>query len=144
MGQDGLRDHRGRHEVVARIDAHVHAVGNEHFDGGLLGRAGQRVGVGSEVQRAGNAGFLAVFGDGLGDGDDMGLVERGLQRRSTVTGGAEDDTLLGNAGVGDEVIVLADNLIDIDQICWGGGLTRIVCYHTFILPRFLPSGARSC
>ena len=74
----------------------------------------------------------------------MGLVERGLQRRSTVTGGAEDDTLLGNAGVGDEVIVLADNLIDIDQICWGGGLTRIVCYHTFILPRFLPSGARLC
>ena len=46
-----------------------------------------------------------------------------------MAGGAEDDTLLGDFGIGDEVIVFADNLIDIDQICWGGGLTRIVCYH---------------
>ena len=129
VGQDGLGDHRGGHEVVTGIDAYVHAVGDEHLDGGLLGRAGQRVGVGAEVQRAGDAGLLAVFGDGLGDGDDVGLVERGLQRRSAVAGGAEDDTLLGDFGIGDEVIVLADNLIDINQICWGGGLTRIVCYH---------------
>ena len=43
-----------------------------------------------------------------------------------MAGGAEDDTLLGDFGIGDEVIVFADNLIDIDQICWGGGLTRIV------------------
>ena len=102
------------------------------------------MGVGAEVQRAGDAGLLAVFGDGLGDGDDVGLVERGLQGRSAVAGGAEDDTLLGDFRIGDEVIVFADNLIDINQICWGGGLTRIVCYHTFILPRFLPSGARLC
>ena len=144
VGQDGLGDHRGGHEVVTGIDAYVHAVGDEHLDGGLLGRAGQRVGVGAEVQRAGDAGLLAVFGDGLGDGDDVGLVERGLQGRSAVAGGAEDDTLLGDFRIGDEVIVFADNLIDINQICWGGGLTRIVCYHTFILPRFLPSGARLC
>ena len=65
VGQDGLGDHRGGHEVVTGVDAHVHAVGDEHLDGGLLGRAGQRVGVGAEVQRAGDTGLLAVFGDGL-------------------------------------------------------------------------------
>ena len=86
--------------------------------------------------------FLRYSGDGLGDGDDVGLVERGLQGRSAVAGGAEDDTLLGDFGIGDEVIVFADNLIDIDQICWGGGLTRIVCYHapysaTFFSPRWV-------
>ena len=41
--------------------------------------------------------------------------------RSAVAGGAEDDTLLGDFGIGDEVIVFADNLIDIDQICWVAG-----------------------
>ena len=61
----------------------------------VLGRAGQARGCRSEVQRAGDAGLLAVFGDGWEDGDDVGLVERGLQGRSAVTGGAEDDTLLG-------------------------------------------------
>ena len=86
--------------------------------------------VAADVQRAGHAGLLAVFGDGLGDGDDMGLVERGLQRRSAVAGGAEGDTLFRNVGVGDDVIVLADDLVDIDQICWGSGHSRIVCNHS--------------
>ena len=54
------------------IDAHGHAVGDEHFDGGLPSRLGQRMSVAADVQRAGHAGLLAVFGDGLGDGDDMG------------------------------------------------------------------------
>ena len=129
VGQDGLGHNRGRGEVVAGIDAHGHAVGDEHFDGGLPSRLGQSMSVAADVQRAGHAGFLAVFGDGLGDGDDMGLVERGLQRRSAVAGGAEGDTLFRNVGVGDDVIVLADDLVDIDQICWGSGHSRIVCNH---------------
>ena len=135
VGQDGLGDHRGGHEVVTGIDAYVHAVGDEHLDGGLLGRAGQRVGVGAEVQRAGDAGLLAVFGDGLRDGHDVGLVERGLQGRTTVSGSAEGDALLRNVRVGDDVIVLSNDLVDIDQICWGGGHSRIFCNHTFIVPR---------
>ncbi|MFR4238533.1 MAG: hypothetical protein ACLT1O_04765 [Bifidobacterium pseudocatenulatum] len=48
------------------------------------------------------------IGDGLGDGDDMGLVERGLQRRSAVAGGAEGDTVPERWGR-DDVIVLADD-----------------------------------
>ena len=81
---------------------------------------------------------------GLCDGDDVGLVERGLQGRATVAGRAEDDTLLRNRRVGDEVIVLADDFVDIDQISWGGGLARIVCYHASILPRPVSFGLRFC
>ena len=130
MGQDGLGHNRSRSEVVSGVDAHGHAVGDEHFDGGLPSRLGQGVGVAADIQRAGHASLLAIFGDGLGDGHDVGLVERGLQGRATMSGGAEGDTLLGNVGVGDDVIVLADDLVDIDQICWGGGHSRIVCNHS--------------
>ena len=75
VGQDGLGHDRGRGEVVTGVDAHGHAVGDEHFDGGLPSRLGQGVGVAADVQRAGDAGLLAVFGDGLRDGHDVGLVE---------------------------------------------------------------------
>ena len=71
----GLGHDRGRGEVVTGVDAHGHAVGDEHFDGGLPSRLGQGVGVAADVQRAGDAGLLAVFGDGLRDGHDVGLVE---------------------------------------------------------------------
>ena len=88
------------------------------------------MGVAADIQRAGHASLLAIFGDGLGDGHDVGLVKRGFQGRATMPGGAEGDTLLGNVGIGDDVIVLADDLVDIDQICWGGGHSRIVCNHS--------------
>ena len=38
VGQDGLGHDRGRGEVVTGVDAHGHAVGDEHFDGGLPSR----------------------------------------------------------------------------------------------------------
>ena len=114
MGQDGLGHDRGRGEVVTGVDAHGHAVGDEHFDGGLPSWLGQGVGVAADIQRAGYASLLAIFGDGLGDGHDVGLVKRGFQGRATMSGGAEGDTLLGNVGIGDDVIVLADDLVDID------------------------------
>ena len=142
VGQDGLGDDRGRGEVVAGVDTHAHAVGDEHFDGGLPSRFGQGVGVAADVQRAGDAGLLAVFGDGLGDGDDVGLVERGLQGRSAMAGGAEGDTLFRDVGIGDDVIVLADDLVDVDQICWGGGHSRIFCNHSqHCATRACPIGA---
>ena len=89
------------------------------------------MGVAADVQRAGDACGLAVLGDGLGDGDDVGLVERGLQGGAAVAGRAEAHALLGDVDVGDDVIVLADDFVDVDQISWGGGKTRVCCYHTF-------------
>ena len=53
-----------------------------------------------------------------------------------MSGSAEGDALLRNVRVGDDVIVLSNDLVDIDQICWGGGLTRIVATMLPILPRF--------
>ena len=129
VGQNRLGDDWRGGEVVARVDAHRHAIGNQHLDCGLERRLAQGVGVAADIQRAGYARFLAVFRDGLGDGDDMRLVERGLQRRAAMAGRAERDALFGNFRVGDDIIILSDDLVDIDQICWGGGLSRIVCNH---------------
>ena len=42
-----------------------------------------------------------------------------------MSGSAEGDALLRNVRVGDDVIVLSNDLVDIDQICWGGGHSRI-------------------
>ena len=48
-----------------------------------------------------------------------------------MAGRAEAHALLGDVDVGDDVIVFADDLVDINQISWGGGKTRIFCYHVF-------------
>jgi hypothetical protein len=42
----------------------------------------------------------AVLDDGLGDGEDVLVVEAGGERRTAMAGGAEVDALRGNAGVG--------------------------------------------
>ena len=57
--------------------------------------------------------LLAIFGDGW----VMATMWASLNEfsgTSTMSGGAEGDTLLGNVGIGDDVIVLADDLVDID------------------------------
>ena len=131
--ENGLGDHRRGREVVARIDAYSHAVRHEHLDRGLPCRQAQGMGVTTDVERAVHAGCLAVFGDGLGDCDDVRLVERRLERRSAVSGGAEDHALLGNGRIRNHVVVCADHFVNIDQIRWGCGKSRVLCNHTFLI-----------
>ena len=51
----------------------------------------------------------------------MGFIEGGVLRGAAVAGGAEDHLLSGDRGVGDEVVVGGDDLIDVDEVfglCW--------------------------
>ena len=76
------------------------AVGGQDFEGGLLGRAGEGVRVLAHVNRAGDALSRTIFADRLRDGEDVGLGEGAVCRRTTMTAGAERDELLRVAEVG--------------------------------------------
>ncbi len=70
-----MRDGGGRGVAVGAVQQDGHAVGRQHLDGGGTGRLGQRVGVGAEVQRPGDALDGPVLADRLGGGGDVVLVE---------------------------------------------------------------------
>ena len=92
--KDGEGHRRCRRELPAWRQHHVHAVGDQHLQRAGRGRLGQRMRVGTQEQRSIDAQALAAIADGLGDGQHMPLVERGVQRRAAVARRSEDDPLL--------------------------------------------------
>ena len=80
VDQNRVRDDRRRRHAVVALDDGLDAVGREHFERGALGRTGQRVRVLAQAERAVDFLAAAVIADGLGDGQDMGLGERAVQR----------------------------------------------------------------
>ena len=94
---------------------------SENLDGGAPGGLGQPVGVAAEVEGAVGALGAPVLDDRSGDRHDVGLVEGGVQGGAAVTRGAEDHLLGRDRGVGDEVVVGGDDLVDVDEVfglCW--------------------------
>ena len=67
----------------------VDAVGGQHFERGLLRRVGEGVGVLAQEERAVDALRRGGIRDGLGDGQDVVLVEGAVGGRAAVAGGAE-------------------------------------------------------
>jgi hypothetical protein len=49
-------------------------------------------------------------------GGDMRIVERGVETRPSMPGGPECHLLVGVARVGNEVVIGADNCIDVDEV----------------------------
>ena len=81
---------------------------------------GHRVGVLAHVERAVGALAAPVVADSLGDGQDMRLGERAVQRRAPVPAGAEADQLVRIFHVGAALVVLPFELGQIDQhLLWG-------------------------
>ncbi len=60
VDENGARDDGRRRDAVVALDDGLDAVGRQHFEGGALGRRGQRVRVLAHVERA--VGALAVAG----------------------------------------------------------------------------------
>src|SRR5436853_2598234 len=58
-----------------------------------------------EEERATDPGLLAVAADGLGHGQDVGLIEGGVEGGAPVAGGTEGDALGGERWVGLHVVV---------------------------------------
>ena len=82
------------------------------------------MGVLADVEGTGDALASAVFHDRLGGGGNVVLVERGVETRATVTGGAEADLLVRIARIGYQVVVGADQGIDVDEVLGQCNLPR--------------------
>ncbi|KAF5034809.1 hypothetical protein DSECCO2_592160 [anaerobic digester metagenome] len=113
--QDGVGDYGRRRIAPARLDARGHAVGGEHFQGGYKRRLGQGVGVHAEKKRPGDALPGAVVADGLRRGQDVGLVEGGVEGTAAMARSAEGDALQGIGRIGGKGIVGGDEPGHVDE-----------------------------
>ena len=137
--QDRVADRRGGGVAAGGVDQHRDVVGRQHLQRADPGRLGQGVGVAAEEQRPVVALRLPVLADGLGGGQDVRLVEGGVEGRPAVPGGAEGDLLGGLGRVGLDRVVGGDQRGDVDQVGGGGGLTGTFVAHAADLgPRLAP------
>ena len=114
--EDRVRDRGGRRVAVGGIDADVHPVRDQHLERRPPRRLGERVRVAADEQRPGVALGGPIAADGLGRGQDVRLVERGLERRTAVAGRAERDPLGRIGRVGADVVVRGDEGVDVDEV----------------------------
>jgi hypothetical protein len=122
VGEDRVRDHRGRRGAVAGVEHDVDPVRAQHLDDRARRRLGQRMRVAAEEERAVDALRLAVARDRLGDRQHVRLVERPRGRAAAVPRGAEGDALGLLRRVRALVVVRRDQRIDVDQVVIAGQL----------------------
>ena len=120
--EDRVRDGGGGRVGVARVDPDLDAGRCQHLERRLPGGERQAVGVAADVQRAVRALAPPVLDDRRGDGDDVRLVEGGVEARPPVTRGAEQDLLHGVVHVGDAVVVRRHQRVDVDEVFGEGDL----------------------
>lgn len=137
VGEDGVADRRGRRIPVAAVHHRYYVVGGQHLQRGDPGRLGEAVRVPADEQRAGNAVGGAVLDDGLGDRQDVRLVERPIERRPAVARRAECHLLGDVAGIGLNRVIGRHQVGQIDKVFGLGRLTGArVGHHGY---QFCPS-----
>ena len=128
-----MRQRRGRRVAVAVVDEHGHVVGGQHLERRRPRGLGQPVGVAADEQRPVVPLLAPVVADRLGRGQDVGLVERRLQRRAAVAAGPERDLLVDVVGVGHAGVVRRHEVGDVDQVPGLRGLPRALVGHGAIM-----------
>ena len=121
VAEDRVRDDRGGGVAVGGVHAHVDAVRDEDLQRGPERRLGQGVRVAADEQRPVRALAGAIAADRLGHRDDVGLVERAVERRPAVAGRPERDALGRVGRVRPDVVVRAEQPVQVDQ---DGGVGR--------------------
>src|SRR5262249_7094691 len=121
MHEDGERERGGRGVAVARIRQDTYFVGGEHLERGDEGGLGQRVGIPSQVERAGDARLGTVVTDRLRGRGNVIFVEGQPERRPAVARGAERDLLRWLGRVRMPGVVRRYQRRHVDQVGLGGG-----------------------
>ena len=93
----------------------------------------------ADEQRPGGALGGAIFDDGLGDGQDVRLVERSVERRAAVTRSAERHLLSDVVRIGLDRVVRSDQVGQIDEVFGLGRLTGTRVGHGY---QFCPCPTR--
>ena len=114
--EDRVRHRGGRREPVVGVDPDVDPVGRQHLERRPPGGLGQRVRVAADEQRTAVALRGPVAADGLGRGQDVRLVERGLERRAAVARRPEGDPLGRDRRIGTELVVGAQQRVHVDEV----------------------------
>ena len=115
VGQDRMRNHRGRGIFVSFGEHDFDAVCRQHLQRSGAGRNRKRVRVNAEKQWAGNALLCAIQANRLGDREDVPFVERQLERRTSMAGRAKRHPLFRHRGVGNVGIVRREEPRHIDE-----------------------------
>ena len=131
--QDGMRHRRRRRVAVGSIDEDVHVIGHQHLQRTGPGRLRQRVGVTADEQRAIKALRLAVVADRLRGGQDVILVERGLEAAAPMPRGAERHLLVDDLRIGLADIIGRDEAGEVDQVLGLGHLAGAGVRHEALL-----------
>ena len=82
VGENRVRDDRGRSVTIVSIDHHVDAICCEHLQSAGKSGLRKRVRIDADVERSVNALLLAIKANRLRDGEDVGLVEARYRARS--------------------------------------------------------------
>ncbi len=122
VGEDGVRDDGRRYVAAAGVDHGLDAVRRQHLERAREGRLRERVAVDPDEERPVGPLRFPIEADGLGDGEDVGFVERGVERRAAVPGGAESDALGRDRRIGALGVVRGHELREIDEDGDGSGL----------------------
>ena len=121
VGQDRVGDGGGGRVAVVGVDPDRDVVGDQHLEGGLERRLGQRMGVPAQEERAVDALGRANLADGPDHGGDVGLVEAVRERGAPVTRCAECNTLRRLRRVRPTGVVGGDQARDVDEVVGLGG-----------------------
>ena len=93
IGEDGVRNRRGRGVFISGRNHDLDAVCGEHLEGAGESRRGERVRIEPDEQRTLNPLLPPVLADGLADREHVPFVETRVERAAAVAGSAEADPL---------------------------------------------------
>ena len=117
--QDCVRDHRRRGVLIVGREHDRDAIRAQHLQSARAGRPRQRVSVDAQVKRAADVRSPAVVADSLRNGEHVPLVERGIEGRTAVARGSEDDALSRDMRIGLNFVVGGHQTADVDQFGTG-------------------------
>ena len=135
VGEDGVAHGRRRRVPVGRINRGYYLIGGQHLQRRHPCRFRKPVCVTANEQRPGGAVRAAILDDRLGDREDVGLVERCVERRTAMARRAERHLLGDVVGIGFQRVVGRYQMGQIDEVFGQGRLAGARVGHVY---RFCP------
>ena len=128
VAQHREAQHGSGRVAVTFVDERGNVRRRQNFVDREESRFGKRVRVAGQEQRAGDALSLPVFHDRLSDGRDVSLVERTRRAGAPVARGAERHPLGRIVRVGDDVVVVIQQLRDVGEVAFRSGKSSAVIH----------------